>query len=413
VISRRQLISHGLCGGLLCGAGSIGAKPLPTNLQPLLESNYQPSDADERGLWHSLERFEEDLSTSGLLLQAPELKAYTLAVLERLLGRPVTDMRIYLVRDASFNASMFPSGMMLVHSGLIVRARSEAQYASVLGHEAGHYFRKHSLEGFRNLKRNAAVAAFVAAGANVAAGTMMMSGYDGSSWIDMANSINASIVASVYRFGRDQESEADAYGISLLAKAGYAPSAAASIWRQLIDERTRSAVHRKKKYNARASSLESTHPPMGSRMEALVETADVLGRDVPADQYSENTEAWRNALAPHLLPLLEEQVKLNEPGASLHIIEGLAQSGWNGILRFQEGEVYRLRNEPGDPALASRAFAEAVTLGDAPPEAWRAHGYALLKEGRGAEGREALARYIDLKPDAKDAAMVRVSLATQ
>lgn len=411
MISRRQLLSQGLCGCLMCGAAGVGAKPLPTDLQPLMASNYQPSDADERGLWQSLERLEEDLSKSGLLFQAPDLHDYTLGVLERLLGRPVGDLRVYLVRDASFNASMFPSGMMLVHSGLIVRARSEAQYASVLGHEAGHYFRKHSLEAFRNVRRNMAVAAFVAAGATVAAGTMVMSGYEGNTWIDLANSINGSIVASVYRFQRDQESEADAYGISLLAKAGYAPAAAAAMWRQLIEERTRSAVHRKKRYNSRSLSIVSTHPAEGDRMEALLETAEVLGRDASPERFSDDAEAWRKALAPHLPTLLDEQVKLNEPGSSLHIIEGLATGGWNGLLRYQEGEVYRLRNEPGDTALASRAYGEAVTLGDAPPEAWRAHGYALIKGGQGAEGRKALARYLELKPDAKDAAMVRMSLA--
>ena len=50
-------------------------------------------------------------------------------------------------------------------------------------------------------------------------------------------------------------------------------------------------------------------------------------------------------------------------------------------------------------------FTEAV------PEAWRAHGYALIKAGRGAEGRQALERYLAARPDASDAAMVRYTLA--
>jgi Flp pilus assembly protein TadD len=52
----------------------------------------------------------------------------------------------------------------------------------------------------------------------------------------------------------------------------------------------------------------------------------------------------------------------------------------------------------------------AVTLPNAPPEAWRAHGYALVSAGRRDEGRAALARYLQLAPSAPDAAMVRYSL---
>ena len=48
---------------------------------------------------------------------------------------------------------------------------------------------------------------------------------------------------------------------------------------------------------------------------------------------------------------------------------------------------------------------------DAPPEAWRAHGYQLLKEGRREEGRAALNRYLALAPRAPDSAMVRQSIA--
>ena len=115
---------------------------------------------------------------------------------------------------------MWPSGMMLVHTGFMARVRNEAQYASVLGHEAGHYFRKHSIEGYRNRRTKAAEGAFVAAGANVAAGYSATQGVDGRSWFDLANSINQALVASVFRFERDQETEADAFGITLMAQAG-------------------------------------------------------------------------------------------------------------------------------------------------------------------------------------------------
>ena len=48
---------------------------------------------------------------------------------------------------------MLPSGMMIVNTGLLVRVRNEAQLAAVLGHEAGHYFRRHALDLHRDMRR--------------------------------------------------------------------------------------------------------------------------------------------------------------------------------------------------------------------------------------------------------------------
>ena len=85
--------------------------------------------------------------------------------------------------------------------------------------------------------------------------------------------------------------------------------------------------------------------------------------------------------------LLDEQIKLNDPGASLYLVKSLAEDGWNGLLRYNEGEVYRLRGEAGDHEKAAEAYAAATAFTDAPPEAWRAHGYALLKARKVDDGR--------------------------
>jgi len=108
--------------------------------------------------------------------------------------------------------------------------------------------------------------------------------------------------------------------------------------------------------------------------------------------------------------LLDEQIKLNDPGASLYLVESLAQDGWNGLLRYNEGEIYRLRGEAGDREKAANAYAAATALPDAPAEAWRAHGYAQLKAGNVEDGRNALSRYLAMNPDANDVGVVRYTL---
>lgn len=425
ILSRRRFLAAGFCGCALCWGGPAvaraagGERRAPgdasidpaAELGPLIAAGYQPVDADEKGLWQQCERLEEEVASSSLLMNTPDLHRYTVGVVERLLGDQARDVRVYLVHDASFNASMAPNGMMLVHSGLMARVRNEAQFAAVLGHEAGHYLRRHSVGRWRDLKAKTGFMAFVAAGSAVAAGATASRGSDPRSWVDLANSINTALLLSLFSFTRGQESEADLFGLNLLGKAGYTPESAAQVWRQLIDERRASAAARGKRYRDPARSSVSTHPPSDERMETLGAAALAVRSRTGANGHDDGRDRWLAAVAPYRTTLLEEQVKLNDPGASLYLINALAQDGWTGLLRYFEGEVYRLRDLPGDADRAAAAYAAAVQLDDAPPEAWRAHGYALLKAGQGEDGRRALARYLELKPDARDAAMVRFSIS--
>jgi predicted Zn-dependent protease len=388
---------------ILCACmASLGqAAILPTDLEPKVGANYQPVGPDEQAIWQNLERVEEGIRTSPQRLIAPELDTYTRGVVERLIGRPAPDLRIYVVQDASLNGAMLPSGFMIVNTGLLARIRNEAQLAAVLGHEAGHYFRKHALDLHRDARRKS--------GASTAAADALHSSYDvngNGAW----SLINNAILMSSSRFSRDLESEADAYGLMLMARAGYSPRAAFAMWEQLVDERRASAAARHKRYRDETRAELSTHPPTEERMTDLADTADYLAGKgkLPG---SEGREEWAAVIRPYQALLLQEQIHLNDPGASLYLLENLAKDGWTGLLRFNEGEVYRLRNAHGDNLKAAAAYAAAVALADAPPEAWRAHGYMLLKAGHKAEANEALNRYLATKPDAPDAAMIRFTLS--
>lgn len=376
---------------------------LPTDLEAKVGANYQPVDADERAIWQGLERLEETIRTSPQRLSAPQLDAYTRGVVERLIGRPAPELRIYLMRDASFNAAMFPTGMMIVNTGLLARVRDEAQFAAVLGHEAGHYFRRHSLDRYRDLRHKAEMVEFAAAAAHPGF-------YGWTAGTESWNQISQAIVMSVFKFSRDQESEADAFGLMLMMRAGYPPLAASAMCKQLIDERRASAAARDKHYFDGASSTLSTHPPTERRITDLADTAGYLaGKGEPPS--SEGRGEWPAVILPYQAMLLREQIYLNDPGASLYLLESLAKDGWTGLLRFNEGEVYRLRNANGDDLKAAAAYAAATALADASPEAWRAHGYALLKAGHKSDAYQALNRYLAMNPQTPDAAMIRFTLA--
>lgn len=408
--SRRQFML-GVGGCAACMSGLTHARVLPTDLEPLIPAGYRPSDADERGIWQSIEQIEESIRTSPQLFQAPEMHAYIRGMIERLVGRPTPDLRLYLMRNSSFNASMFPSGMMIVHTGLLARVRNEAQLAAVLGHEAGHYFRKHSIDQYRSIRGKTAAMAWLGTATSVGGGAYAAAGYGGAgNWIYAATAINAAVTMSVFQFSRVHEAEADAYGISLMSRCGYSPYAASQVWSQLIEERKASAAQRDKRYKDRSKSVLSTHPPSEDRMQDLADTAEYLSARNEKSAFDGRAE-WLAAVAPHRAMLLDEQVRVNDPGASLYLIESLAQDGWTGLLRYNEGEIYRLRGEAGDHEKAAQAYAAATAMPDAPPEAWRSHGYALLKAGKAEDGRVALNRYLEMNPSAKDAGLVRFTLA--
>jgi len=128
---------------------------------------------------------------------------------------------------------------------------------------------------------------------------------------------------------------------------------------------------------------------------------------VPGKVYDARRERYLSTIAQIRPTLLDDQVKLNDPGASQYLIDTLALDGWNGLLRFYEGEVWRLRNRPGDDIRADQSYAAAVVYPDAPADAWRWHGISLMKQGRSAEAKAAFTRYLTMKPDAPDAAWVR------
>lgn len=407
-VSRRHFIQHAI-GCCACGFAAVDAlaRIPPAQMSALVGPDYQPTAADERGLWEQFDRLEQEIAVSNLLIRDPALTKYLEGVTRNLIGDLVADLRIYPVRNPDFNASMAPNGMMLVHSGLLARVRNEAQLAAVLGHECGHYLRLHSVSRWRDIRAKTSVAAFVQVAGDVATGAT------GTNWYDIANTLANGLLLSIFSFTRTQESEADAYGVKVLHRAGYAPHAASEVWSQLIQERKASAAARKKRYKDRANSAVSTHPPSSDRMVDLKASAmDMEGRDPVDSRYNSGREEYLAAIAPLRQTLLDEQVRLNDPGASLFLVNSLAQDGWDGVLRYNEGEIYRLRDEQGDASRALSAYAAAVEHSNAPAEAHRAHGYALLKAGDRAGGRAALARYLELKPDATDAAMVRFSIGS-
>ena len=402
--SRRAVLG---AGGSLVAATATGvaeARIMPKDMVPLIGPGYRAVDQDEKGMWQQMERVEEEISGSNLLIKDPQLTAYLGDLIGRVGGPAAKDMRIYLARIPEFNAAMFPTGFAVVFSGLLLRMRNEAQLAGVVAHESAHFLRKHQLRQWRDVRRKTDIFSFLAMGAGVAGGAAGI--YAG----DLVQLAQLGTILSLLKYNRTLEAEADAMGVRLLADSGYDPMAMSETWDQLIGELDLSAKYRRKRRD-RDFSLFSTHPSPESRMADLKISAEEVKQ--PGKSYDAYRARYLTALAKIRPTLLDDQVKLNDPGASQYVVNTLAKDGWNGLLRFYEGEVWRLRNSQkmGDEARAAQGYAAAILYADAPPDAWRWHGIMLLKSGKRAEARAAFARYLQLAPGAPDAALVRQMMA--
>jgi predicted Zn-dependent protease len=397
-LNRRSLLVGGGVAAASLTTGVAQARIRPADMRPLVGPGFRPTDRDEIGLWQQMARVEEEVAGSNLLIKDPELIRYLQNLIGTVGGPAAKDMRIYLARIPDFNAVMFPSGFSVIFSGLLLRMRNEAQLSGVIAHESGHFLRRHMIRMWRDMRRKSDLFAIGAMVAGVAgAGAGVNTG-------DITQLAQLGTILSLFRYNRTMEAEADAMGARLLAENGYPAIEMANVWEQLIGEEEASAKHRRKRRDRRID-LFATHPSPEARMADLKASAAEV--TLPGRTYDSRRNRYLQALGPVRKMLLDDQVKLNDPGASQYLIETLARDGWNGLLRFYEAEVWRLRNRRGDDLRAAQGYAIAVAYPDAPPEAWRWHGLSLMKAGRQAEARAALSRYLTLQPNAADAPFIR------
>jgi beta-barrel assembly-enhancing protease len=348
--------------------------------------DYKPQDADERGLWLEMDEQEREVKNSKFLITDPELNSYVRHVLCKTVGdNRCASTRIYLMRTPYFNASMAPNGMMVVWSGLLLRARNEAELATVLGHEFGHFENQHSLQSFRDIR----------------AKTDAMAWLSFVPYVGMIGQIG--LIGSVFEFNRDMETQADMVSLDYLAESGYDPMAASAIWEQLRAEMDATAQERNRKSKKdKNGGFFATHPNTGDRMNYLRTAAIKKG----GEGYGNGAAEYRTALSGWWPKLIDDQIKLNDFGATEFLIERLASDGWTGELLYARGELYRSRGKEGDFVNAIAFYRQAIEGGSTIPENWRGLGIALLRSGAKTEGQQALKDYLAKRPDAADNAMI-------
>lgn len=142
----------------------------------------------------------------------------------------LTDQRIYVavIGNLSINAFAAPGGVLGIHAGIILAAKSEAELASVISHELAHLSQRHFAAQLEQQRINTPFAiaslltGILVAVANPEAGSAVLA------------SSSAKQASLNLAFSRKNEQEADHIGMRNLAKAGYDPMAMPNMFSRLL-----------------------------------------------------------------------------------------------------------------------------------------------------------------------------------
>jgi predicted Zn-dependent protease len=132
-----------------------------------------------------------------------------------------------LVKDDQINAWCMPGGKIVVYTGILPVTRTEEGLAVVLGHELSHALLNH---GQQNMSAGY-LQQIGMIGVQIAAQAAGLS-EDTQTLISLAY-ILGSTIGGTLPFSRSNESEADEYGLYLMAIAGYNPDEAAPFWERM------------------------------------------------------------------------------------------------------------------------------------------------------------------------------------
>ncbi len=191
---------------------------------------------------------------AGKLNSNPQLTARVRSISQRLIpvtatfrpDAPQWKWEINTLQTDELNAYAMPGGKIMVYSGIVEKLKlTDAELAAIIGHEISHALREHTRERVSRAYAQQLALAGVAAAAGAEEGT-----------VDLVNQI--ATVTFQLPHSREQESEADVMGLELMARAGYDPHAAVSVWRKMESAQ-----------QGGPPQFLSTHPAPGNRIGEL------------------------------------------------------------------------------------------------------------------------------------------------
>lgn len=388
-----------LVGAILLVSLSCASTQLPP--MEAAPGEFVP-EQDESRLWNDARELEQRIEQSGLVYRDSALQAYIGAVAQRLVDATLDSAklapRVYIVRNPFLNAFALPNGAIYLHTGMLARMESEAQLATLLGHELTHVTHRHAIREMR-AARNKLAFTRVLTGMSVVAGAAALGQGAGSALGGLTESLGSLwILAAVNGYSRELETDADQRGLEAMVRAGYDPREAPRIFEHL--------EHDDDPADVKEPFFYGTHPRLQERLESyrlLLATryagaAAESGRTVGAAQYLDRLRTL--LLDNAVLDLQLGRLRTAEAGVARYL------ERWPGTPRahFLRGEIER-RSSRAEQAIA--AYGRAGRLDTTYADPHRELGLLYRELGRQADARAELERYLVLSPNATDAPIIR------
>jgi M48 family zinc metallopeptidase len=232
--------------GSTTGAGAVGAN----RKQLLLVSSDEVMNLASKSYQQTLSQARQ----KGVL----DVNASQLARLKRIANHLIPQTSVYqtdatkwqwevhIIQAETMNAYVMPGGKIVFYSGIIDNLKlTDAEIAAIMGHEMAHALREHSREKLSRSMATGGVISIASAAFGLSAGQAQVA--------QLAGDVGLSLPHS-----RTQESEADKIGLELMARAGYNPNAAVSLWQKM-----------QAKSGSSGPQFLSTHPSSSNRIKQI------------------------------------------------------------------------------------------------------------------------------------------------
>ena len=143
------------------------------------------------------------------------------------------DWEVVLIDNKEPNAWCMPGGKMAVYTGIMPVLKTEGALAAVMGHEVAHATLRHGKQRYARAIQEQAWGLLLG-GASIVAGQFLCKSEQCKMWTGVGGTVaSLGIVFFNRKYSREDESEADREGQLLMAKAGYDPSEAITLWERM------------------------------------------------------------------------------------------------------------------------------------------------------------------------------------
>ena len=275
----------------------------------------------------------------------PDLQVYISEIGHKLASvshRPGLPYEFVVLNNSTPNAWALPGGKIAVNRGLLLHLDDESELAAVLGHEIVHAAARHSASQMtRGTFIGFGAAAVGALGANYGLGDAG------------AQAAQIGAAAWMAKYGRNDELEADAFGMEYLAKAGYDPYGAVRVQEAFV----KLSQGRQQDF---ISGLFASHPPSQERVDQNRIKAATLPKGVSnRDRYQRKiAQIRRDKPAYEAEKEAIKSLNAENPKAALtHLDKAIKIQPNEGSFWELRGHAWRMNDKPGN---AEKAFSTAI-----------------------------------------------------